>query len=69
MRVAEVPPAPTSPLLQETPSWGLFPAHQGLVLPRVLVAKEQEAEGDESARLAEELQAAARHAADSAEVS
>ena len=68
MGVAEVPPTLPSSLPQETPSRELFPARQGPVLPGVLVVEEQEAEGDESARLAEELQAAARHAAESAEV-
>ena len=66
--VAEVPPAPPSPLPQETPSRELLPAHEGPILLRILVAEEQKAEGDEPARLAEELQAAARHAAESAEV-
>ena len=69
MGVAGVPPASPLPLPQETPSRELFPARQGSVLPGVLVAKEQEAEGDESAGLAEELQAAARRAAESVEVS
>jgi hypothetical protein len=46
----------------------LFPAHQDPFLPGVLVAEEQEAEVDEPARMAEELQAAARRAAESAEV-
>ena len=55
MGVAEVHPAPPSPLPQETPSRELFPARQGPILPGVLVVEEQEAEGDESARLAEEL--------------
>ena len=68
MGMAEVPPAPPLPLPQETPSRELYPAHQGLVLPGVLVVEEQEAEGDDSARLAEELQAAARRATESAEV-
>ena len=68
MGVAEVPPGLSSPLPQETPSRELFPARQGPILPGVLVAEEQEAEGDEPARLAEELQAAARHAAELAEV-
>ena len=68
MGVAEVPPALPLPLPQETPSRELFPACRGPVLLGVLVVEEQEAEGDESARLAEELQAAARRAAESAEV-
>ena len=68
MEVAEVPPALPLPLPQKTPSRELFPGCQGPVLPRVLVVEEQEAEGDESARLSEELQAAARRAAESAEV-
>ena len=68
MGVAEVPPASPSPLPQETPSRELFPAREGPVLPRILVAGEQEAEGDEPARLAEDLQASARRAAESAEV-
>ena len=63
-----MPPALPSSLPQETPSRELFPARQGPVLPGVLVVEEQEAEGDESARLAEEIQAAARRAAKSAEV-
>ena len=69
MGVAEVHPAPPPPLPQETPSRELFPARQGPVLLGILVAEGQEAEGDESARLAEELQAAARRAAESTEVS
>ena len=68
MVVAGVPPALLSPLPQETLSRELFPACQGPVLLGVLVVEEQEAEGDESARLAEELQAVARRAAESAEV-
>ena len=68
MGVAEVHPTPPPPLPQETPSRELFLARQGPILPRILVAEGQEAEGDESARLAEELQAAARRAAESAEV-
>ena len=68
MGVAEVPPALPSSLPQETLSRELFPACQGPVLPGVLVVKEQEAEGDESARLAEDIQAAARRAAELAEV-
>ena len=68
MGVAKVPPAPPLPLPQETLSRELYPACQGPVLPGVLVVEEKEAEGDESARLAEELQAAARRAAESAEV-
>ena len=68
MGVAEVPPTPPSSLSLETPSRELFPARQGPVLPGVLVVEEQEAEGDELARLVEELQAAARRAAESAEV-
>ena len=68
MGVAEVPPLPPLPLPQKTLSQELFPTRQGPVLPGVLVVEEQEAEGDESARLAEELQAAARCAAESAEV-
>ena len=69
MGVAEVPPGLSSPLPQETPSRELFPARQGPILPGVLVVVEQEAVGDESARLAEELQAAARRAVESVEVS
>ena len=69
MGVAGVPHVPPSPLPQETLSRELFPARQGPVLPGVLVVEEQEAEGDEPARLAEELQAAARREAESAEVS
>jgi hypothetical protein len=69
MGVAEVHPAPPPPLPQETLSRELFPARQGPVLPGILVAEGQEAEGDESARLAENFQAAARRAAESAEVS
>ena len=57
-----MPFVPPLPRPQETPSRELFPARQGPVLPGVLVVEEQEAEGDESARLAEELQAAARRA-------
>ena len=68
MGVADVPPAPPLPLSQETPSRELFPARHGPILPGVLVVVEQEAVGDESARLAEELQAAARRAAELAEV-
>ena len=68
MGVAEVPPALLSALPQETPSRELFPTRQGPVLPRVLVVEEQEAEGDEPAKLAELLQAAALRAAESAEV-
>ena len=66
--MAEVPPALPLPLQQKTLSRELFPGYQGPVLPRVLVVEEQEAEGDESARLAEEIQAATRRAAKSAEV-
>ena len=68
MGVAKVPPALPLPLPQKTPSWELFPVRQGPVLPGVLVLEEQEAEGHKSARLAEEIQAAARRAAESAEV-
>ena len=68
MGLTGVQPALPPPLPQVTPSRELFPARQGPVLPGVLVAEEQEAEGDESARLAEELQATARRAAESAEV-
>ena len=64
-----MPFVPPLPRPQETPSRELFPALQDPVLPGVLVVKEQEAEGDESAGLAEELQAAARRAAESVEVS
>ena len=55
-----MPFVPPLPRPQETLSRELFPAHQGPVLPGVLVAKEQDAEGDEPARLVKELQAAAR---------
>jgi len=68
MGVAVVPFVPPLPRSQETPNRELFPAHQGPVLPGVLVAKEQDAEGDESAGLPEELQAAACRAVESAEV-
>ena len=60
--MAEVPPVPPSPLLQETPSWELFPAHERPILPGILVAEEQDAVGDEPARLTKELQATARRA-------
>ena len=63
-----MPPAsPPSPP-QENPGRELFLARQDPVLPRAIPAEQQEAEGDESAQLAEELQAAARHAAELAEV-
>ena len=68
MEVGQTPPAsPPSPP-QENPGWELFPARQDPVLPGVVRAEQQEAEGDEPARLAEELRAAARRATESAEV-
>ena len=46
---------PPSPPPQENPSWELLPTRHDPILPEVIVAEEQEAKGDEPARLAEEL--------------
>ena len=68
MEVVRTPPAlPPSPQ-QESPGRELFPARQDPVLPEAIHAEQEEAEGDESARLAEELRAVARRAAESADV-
>jgi len=67
MEVARTPRAsPPSPP-KENQGWELFPARQDPVLLVAVRAEQQEAEGDESARLAEELHAIARRAEESAE--
>ena len=68
MEVVRTPPASVSIPPPENPGRELFPPRQDPVLPGVVRAEQQEAEGDESARLAEELRATAHHAAESAEV-
>ena len=64
MEVARTPSSPP----QENLGRELFPARQDSVLPGTVRTEQEEAEGDESARLAEELRAIARHAAELAEV-
>ena len=67
MEVARMPPmSPPSPP-QENSGRELFPARQDSVLPGAVRTEQEEAEGDESARLAEELHATARRAEESAE--
>ena len=68
MEVVQTPPAsPPSPP-QENPGQELFPNGQDPILPEAGRTELQEAVGDESARLAEELHAAAHRAAESAKV-
>ena len=60
--VRALPALPSSPPLENS-NRELFPTCQDPVAPGAVRSEQQEAEGDASARLAEELQAAARRAA------
>jgi hypothetical protein len=62
------PPALLPSLPWENPGRELFPVGRDPILPEAGRAEQQEAEGDELARMAEELHAAARRAAESTEV-
>ena len=68
MEVVQTPPASVSIPPPENLGRELFPIGRDPILPGADRVEQQESEGDELARLAEELRAATRRAAESAEV-